>query len=519
MKIKLSANSIVNLSKEIEEINLNHGYSVGNVDTIEKSNWTKKILGKLDKTISYVKPISEESNLVIKYIAKAAKFLSIQEETKEKHVEDLKIHINVDSAFNNFLKLAGKKAALMIYDFAPNTATKIYSNVEKLLNTESAYINILKKEIYMGTSFFQKPPSEVPSGMEELGYNIKKNIGLEDATNFIVFHEASHSFEVTNYKDYGFGEASDFFKNLKRMVYILNNPEILNELNKKIIEKNEIFGINEVDKIYISNVSSLMREIYADVGAILLQRNKDIYENNHTKEKDIKIVETIINAREKEQLGLIKLCSDNLYVNGFSHFTSSALMKVKEMYELNKIDKKILSQKEINNIVSNVLEQGLSRVLLANIKSNNENIGQLKILFSLMKINEINKDEFTTDINVLSFDDYKESIKFLKEAAGEEWVKKLNDVSDEVKENGMRSRSIWNGVFHKETYEIEKQESIENNKLLKEIDVNHSEKEIVRKIPISVSMQDISASIKKCKAEFSEKETIQKNTAFQKRIN
>ena len=178
-----------------------------------------------------------------------------------------------------------------------------------------------------------------------------------------------------------------------------------------------------------------------------------------------------------------------------------------------------LSQKEINNIVSNVLEQGLSRVLLANIKSNNENIGQLKILFSLMKINEINKDEFTTDINVLSFDDYKESIKFLKEAAGEEWVKKLNDVSDEVKENGMRSRSIWNGVFHKETYEIEKQESIENNKLLKEIDVNHSEKEIVRKIPISVSMQDISASIKKCKDEFSEKETIQKNTAFQKRIN
>ena len=513
MKIKLSANSIVNVSKELEEINLNHGYSIGNVDTVEKSNWTKKILGKIDKTISYVKPISEESSLVVEYIAKAAKFLSIQEETKEKHVEELKIHINVDSTFNNFLKLAGKKTALMIYDFAPDTAIKIYSNVEELLNTETAYIKKIQKEIHMGTKIFEK------NGYSTFGYNLKQEIGLEDATNLIVFHEASHSFEVTNYKDYGFGEASDFFKNLKRMVYILNNPEILNELNKKIIEKNEIFGINEVDKIYISNVSSLMREIYADVGAILLQRNKDIYENNHTKEKDIKIVETIINAREKEQLGLIKLCSDNLYVNGFSHFTSSALMKVKEMYELNKIDKKILSQKEINNIVSNVIEQGLSRVLLANIKSNNENIGQLKILFSLMKINEINKDEFTTDINVLSFDDYKESIKFLKEAAGEEWVKKLNDVSDEVKENGMRSRSIWNGVFHKETYEIEKQENIENNKLLKEIDVNHSEKEIVRKIPINISMQDISASIKKCKAEFSEKDTIQKNTAFQRKIN
>ena len=46
MKIKLSANSIVNVSKELEEINLNHGYSIGNVDTVGKSNWTKKILGK-----------------------------------------------------------------------------------------------------------------------------------------------------------------------------------------------------------------------------------------------------------------------------------------------------------------------------------------------------------------------------------------------------------------------------------------------------------------------------------------
>ena len=156
MKIKLSANSIVNISKELEEINLNHGYSIGNIDTVEKSNWTKKILGKIDKTLSYVKPISEESNFVIEYIAKAAKFLSIQEETKEKHVEDLKIHINVDSAFNNFLKLAGKKTALMIYDFAPDKAIRIYSNVENLFNTQSAYINMLKKEIYMGTSLFQK---------------------------------------------------------------------------------------------------------------------------------------------------------------------------------------------------------------------------------------------------------------------------------------------------------------------------------------------------------------------------
>ena len=32
-------------------------------------------------------------------------------------------------------------------------------------------------------------------------------------------------------------------------------------------------------------------------------------------------------------------------------------------------------------------------------------------------------------------------------------------------------------------------------------------------------MQDISASIKKCKAEFSEKDTIQKNKAFQRKIN
>ena len=235
MKIKLSANSIVNVSKELEEINLNHGYSIGNVDTVEKSNWTKKILGKIDKTISYVKPISEESSLVVEYIAKAAKFLSIQEETKEKHVEELKIHINVDSTFNNFLKLAGKKTALMIYDFAPDTAIKIYSNVEELLNTETAYINILKKEIHMGTKIFEK------NGYSTFGYNLKQEIGLEDATNLIVFHEASHSFEEINRNVYGF-QLGSFMAEMKVLTEIITGVEKkTKELNEVITTKKDIF--------------------------------------------------------------------------------------------------------------------------------------------------------------------------------------------------------------------------------------------------------------------------------------
>lgn len=44
----------------------------------------------------------------------------------------------------------------MIYDFAPDTATKIYSNVEKLLNTEKAYIKTIQKEMHMGTKLLKK---------------------------------------------------------------------------------------------------------------------------------------------------------------------------------------------------------------------------------------------------------------------------------------------------------------------------------------------------------------------------
>ena len=512
MKIKLSANSIVNVSKELEEINLNHGYSIGNVDTVGKSNWTKKILGKIDKTISYVKPISEESSLVVEYIAKAAKFLSIQEETKEKHVEELKIHINVDSTFNNFLKLAGKKTALMIYDFAPDTAIKIYSNVEELLNTETAYIKKIQKEIHMGTKIFEK------NGYSTFGYNLKQEIGLEDATSLIVFHEASHSFEEINRNVYGF-QLGSFMAEMKVLTQIITGVEKkIKELNEVITTKKDIFGVNEVDKYYWGNISTLTGEIYADIGAVLLQRNKDIYENKHNKEKDIKIVDALISGRNKEQASLLKTSSEKIYVNSFTHLTSLALIDIKKIYESNEIEDKILSQQEIHSICMKGVKAGLSRVLLTSMKSNNENIGQIKLIFALIDINENQKD---LDLNIkeIKSNSYKEGISKLKEYAGEEWVKKLNEISDEVKENGMRSRSIWNGVFHKEIYEIEKQKSMENNKLLKEIDVSHSEKEIVRKIPINISMQDISASIKKCKAEFSEKDTIQKNTAFQRKIN
>ena len=250
----------------------------------------------------------------------------------------------------------------------------------------------------------------------------------------------------------------------------------------------------------------------------MLQRNKDIYENKHNKEKDIKIVDALISGRNKEQASLLKTSSEKIYVNSFTHLTSLALIDIKKIYESNEIEDKILSQQEIHSICMKGVKAGLSRVLLTSMKSNNENIGQIKLIFALIDINENQKD---LDLNIkeIKSNSYKEGISKLKEYAGEEWVKKLNEISDEVKENGMRSGSIWNGVFHKEIYEIEKQKSMENNKLLKEIDVSHSEKEIVRKIPINISMQDISASIKKCKAEFSEKDTIQKNTAFQRKIN
>lgn len=444
MKIKLSANSVVDLPEKFSDINLKHGYSFGVKEKTANSSWFKKLQSKivttLDKSFSLVTPLDEESKKIVEYTTEAAKFLDSREETNQQHIDGFNIHLNLSSSFNKFLQICSLKTYKILGDNTPKSILNLYSS----LDSNAGHIYSLDKKMYIGSDIFKEKDFFTSTNY------VKNELGLQKATNFLIFHEASHAFEHTNLGDFGF-KVAPLVNKIRTISLILNeNPSQINKLNKQIAEHPE-YGTPPVDPFFISNTFSLYREIYADVGAVLLQRNKDIVDGIHSKDDDIKNVSTIMKSRDKEQLQFKQNFGSGLYVTQYNHFTSPGLAHIKKLLINEQIPNKVLTQEEIHNISIAAVEVGISRVLLANIQANNDNVGQLKTLFNISFDKELKENNYV--LNEINPQAYSDGIKQLKDSAGEVWVENFKERMERIKEYKVSDpRAPWHAAFHSEEF-------------------------------------------------------------------
>lgn len=460
MKIKLSANSLVSLPDQLSDINLEYGYSYG-YDNNDKSWFEKlqlKFLSMFDKGFSLYKPLDEESKKIVEYTAKAAKFLNEQDkETRNNYVEGLDIQININSTFNKFLK----NGILVLNDFLDENAPTFKNKILTMLDSDVGYIYSFTKKMYIGNEAFQE--KEEFSSL----FHLKKKVGLERATNYLIFHESSHAFEHTNLSEFG-AKLDPMLFGLRTNCMILSDyTKDLNMINAKIRE-NPDWGTPEIDSRFIANTYLLFREIYADIGALLLQRNKDIKEGVYSKEQDLEMVDVLIEARSMEQLvGRTKLNLGN-YVTSYTHFTSPGLEHLRELYFNDSLPNKQLTQKEIHDIACKAVEVGISKVLLATITANNDNVGQLKTLLNIVP-SELGSP-FNIDIQNIEREKYLKGILNFQNFAGENFCKKFEENLVLIEKHDVQEpRAKWHAAFHPYALKNDIAKSIDYNKELEEL--------------------------------------------------
>ena len=326
MKIKISANShLPHLEKVAQDIS--YGYASLNAseeNLTEENSWSVKIISNMDKILGKITNLSSKQKEVTDHIVNVTQFLDSHIDSAP-HLNNMSVNINVKSYLNTVLKTA--------FDIK-----HLFGKPKKIeglpsLNDMAANIHTFNKRIVIGTNFFTK------QHYFNLGYELKEKLGLEKAIGFVIYHEASHSFETTNNSLYSYekelsGKSSYEVKQLIKIGRLCNLVNVLS--NEKECDKNNLMleltdnkELVPLNHDFINNIATLKSEIYADSGAILIQRNADILNGTYNKEDTTRYIDNIIDCRNRENQDslIIHENDEHIYTSTFNHFTRCCLFK------------------------------------------------------------------------------------------------------------------------------------------------------------------------------------------------
>lgn len=458
MKIKLQANSInsVNILKQAN-FDVDYGYSLTaekNDDANSENSWAVKLAGKLEKMFSFKKDKVEDK--ITQYVSQAADFLNQHLDTPQ-FLDGMKIQMNV----NTFINSAVKESSYLVAQFSGNLASKMHMSTDN----HAGHIFINQKNIVIGTELFNEDSNIVLTKV------LKEKIGLEKTVSFVVLHEASHSFQHSNNEILGVEQAPFFSDMITSCMNIANSVGApLFYLNKRISEHKDRFS--KLNFNFINEINSLNAEIYADTGALLLERNKSFVHNSYDKEKSLELIDGLIEARKKEHLQSKENSSVSHYASSFNHFTAPGIEALKENYD--SLPQRVMTQAEIHSHCNQCIKQGISRVLISSFNSNNENVGQLRTLFNLRNENGILSIPAENEPDV-----YSKSIAQLKTLAGSNWLKQFNENIKTINEKDLLNANIakWHAGVNQEEF----QKDLEKNPYIK--------KDIGKPFEISEDMQ------------------------------
>lgn len=444
MRIKLTANSNVSLPAHLSNVNLSYGYTLHNYEEVD--TWTVKVSEGIDKALSFFKPLSLEQKDFIQSVTESVKFLDSHIPESDSHLDNLKIQLNIKTPLNQGML----KVSTVINNIYMSIRNEIHNDLQKIIENgifklgtmTNPYLgHILEDKImYLGSEIFN-----INSEFNSISY-IKENLGMQQASNFLVYHESSHAFESTNTNMFGdkFSPLfSDIYNNTKSIAY---NELLRNDLNN-IINSNPDLKLKNVYDSYHNEIATLYKEIYADTGSILLQRNQDILEGKHSRENDLLNINTIIEGRNIEQQFLDQSSMSSNYPNKFDHFTSPGLNYLKD--NCNTLPNKVLSQEEIHTIAHKAVEQGISRMLIATSVANKCNIDELTTLFSLKLETDGNGSQTFLIPSQINPHIYVDTMTELKKYAGEDWVNEFTNNIHLIHGKNMddKKKSTWHAAF------------------------------------------------------------------------
>lgn len=436
-KIRITSTANIENPKALSNIDISYGLSYyakeeyGVKTLSEENSWRMKLLSKLDKLGQFfTKNDNQEEKEIIAEIIKNSDFVSKHEHTNS---ENLHVQINAET-----------KITKAIYSWSEKSKKE---HITTGIHSKAGSIYMEEKKMFLGLNMFKKG---------EFFYdNLAKNFTKQEAISFVFLHEYSHAAQIENQKKYIREFTNNGQDNLYLNVNILLNDRVYENLLTKLKEENNLENLPS--KILLKTINSLDKEIYADVGSILLMRNKAILEGTYQSEKFENSIAHIIEVRKEEKRLLQKNVDngqDEISHMMHDHFTSPGLenlnQHVKEMIGDNA--SKVLSEEDIHKISTKCIKEGMAKTIIALIAADNALIGQFKTLFSMrMNLNHVEPEYGYTDITkgIIEIQNnrnyYKETLDEIKTIVPEEWrnsckerILSLNELSDVYGKKGLK---------------------------------------------------------------------------------
>jgi len=456
MRIKLIANSIEakNYISSLDQNGCDYAYFHGlknNENLTTDNSWELKVFSKIENTF-FKNSISENSKQTINQIYKAVNNLEqLLEKENPVHLDGMKVFLNVDSTFNNFLKLSTTSFE--------KVSKAYFSKFKRGLDDNSGEMLPSSKSLILGISLFKEDNKHRPF----MSTMINK-LGIEKATQFVINHEASHSFEFTNFKTEGFVWKEGItdlvisMKQLKQVSVQNENKSIMDSMNEEIkTEHSNKFPLIDVD--FIKECTILNSELYADLSAVLLMRNDSIKQNNYSFTKTKNLIDVVTEGRRKEhENALSSELSFNPSVKYFHHCTVTGLDHLKSI--LKEIPEMVLTQQDIYKIIIEAQHVGMSRVFIAASLADKKYYDQLELIANIDYNSQEKILELPQKINPQKTADFSQKII---QTAGKDWYlsfkNKIKDIENLDIYN--KSQAIWNAAINPPLYE----QFIQDNKL------------------------------------------------------
>lgn len=395
MKIKINSSASITLDEALKDVDFSYGFTMYNDKRQRTQRFTDdksfalKMLAKIDNFLG----VSKESQEFTDTIARATQHLN--NTLGQEVLEHTSVQLNNKSTITEMLR-----------DFGILSRT---------LDPHKAHVHLGQKQIVMGPDF-----TKYHSASQKLieKYDAKK---MYEQT---LFHEFAHTMELHFYDKKEF-HLSEIIHGVLTRIHDYNQPPYIERINNKLKEtqKEDFF---KVDERLFKELCSLRAEIYADIGAVLLERNYDLEKGVYHVEKFKQYIEDVKTYRNDEHASVKKTVTSETpkqiekYLTTINHLSTFGMDGLFD--RIKEFGDKPLNESEINKIAHQSIDQGMARALLTLYHLNDNTEKQMKRFINCF-LNS--KNEFVNMSENLNHEPI--ILNKLKACAGENWSKSLEE--------------------------------------------------------------------------------------------
>lgn len=364
MKIKLTTNTPNTLLSQLSLLQFEYGFSYSEQKNMTNdTSFLVKFFSKLNSLLKKDNSISKEDINILHTIANITDYINTSSHIQMD--DNMGIQVNVASKNNNLF-------FNILTNFLP------FSNLSDIFNNNDTFIYFNYSQIVLGVDKLKGN-----KGGPFLN-SLKEHLNSNEISEFILFHELSHSLEISNNKKHHNENSplASLFSNLNSFKG-KNIEEKCQEINDflRMPGNNPTANLGLLNHNFISNLVTVQSEMYADVSALFLMRNYHIEKKDYSIEIFDKYIHRISQARHGEYKHYNQ--QSDFFIDNLTlcHFTPSSFLGLTQFFET--LGEKPLNDKEIHNLAQQHVMQGLSYLIIGMVKADKFIEQQLNTLFSI----------------------------------------------------------------------------------------------------------------------------------------